>query len=509
MNIRTKISTSLAKLKENTFFSRIRSIPFLSRLPARTVWIILSALLLALTGGFAYYKYASRSSQTASQSSQQTAVVRRGDLVIYASGTGTLIASDQVDLAFKTGGPVKDINVAVGEHVEKGELLAEVDATDTQIAYQQARRSYLELTSVNAIATAEQAIATAQTDLDSAIGHLKYLISPDVYSWEQEVIKDEAKLEKAQAAATAAPSDEKAQKALKKAQATLDYAKASLVSAWASWEKKYVPDHFTVKSRDIWTHQVTKYVGKPTDADITEARAAVTAGQATVQEAKWLYATLTGGDVPENATGSGLVDLEQAKLDMDAAQVALDGTKIYSPISGTVMSIDTRVGDTASSGTTVITVADLSQPYLEVFLDESDWSNIKVNNEAQVTFDIQSDKTYTGTVTQVDPELYTENNSSMVRAIVKLENVDEKTFNLPLGTTAAVDVIGGQATNAILVPVDALHEISPGKYAVNVVENGVTRQQAVEIGIQDLLYAEIKSGLKAGEIVATGSQGAE
>jgi multidrug efflux pump subunit AcrA (membrane-fusion protein) len=77
-------------------------------------------------------------------------------------------------------------------------------------------------------------------------------------------------------------------------------------------------------------------------------------------------------------------------------------------------------------------------------------------------------------------------------------------FNLPTGSTAAVDVIAGQARNAVLVPVEALHETSPGNYALFVLENGKPRLRVVDVGIQDTLYAEIKSGLQAGEVVTTG-----
>jgi HlyD family secretion protein len=220
-------------------------------------------------------------------------------------------------------------------------------------------------------------------------------------------------------------------------------------------------------------------------------------------EAQYLYAALTGEEIPEDATGSGLSELEQAKLDLESAQVDLDGTKIISPINGTVMSIDMSIGDTVGT-TAVITVADLSQQYLEVFLDESDWTNVQVGYKTEVIFDILPDSTFTGEVIQVDPGLYTENNSSVVRTVVKLTDEDEGRFDLPLGTSAAVDIIGGEANDAILIPIEALHETTPGSYAVFVMKNGEPRLQTVEIGIQDLTYVEITSGLEQGDVITTG-----
>ena len=76
--------------------------------------------------------------------------------------------------------------------------------------------------------------------------------------------------------------------------------------------------------------------------------------------------------------------------------------------------------------------------------------------ETEVVFDILPDDTFTGTVTLVYPELDTSSNSSLVHAIVKLK--DKVDTNLPSGTSAAVDVISGKAENAVLVPVEALHQ---------------------------------------------------
>ena len=82
------------------------------------------------------------------------------------------------------------------------------------------------------------------------------------------------------------------------------------------------------------------------------------------------------------------------------------------------------------------------------------------------------------------------------------KSVDE--IGLPVGVEAAIDVISGQATNAVLVPVEALHKLSDNSYTVFVMENGKPVLRTVVVGLQDDTYAEIKSGLKAGEVVTTG-----
>ena len=478
---------------------KIESSRLFSKFGKKTWWMIAIVALLVIGGSVAYYQMTAVDTETAATDTLQTTVARKSDLVLYASGTGTLIAVDEVDLGFTTSGQVNKINVEVGDTVKAGDVLATINDSSTQIKYTQAKRTLLELTSVASVAAAEEAVAAAQTEVVTAVNQVSYLISPAVYYWETEVESATLKLEEAKAAAASAPNDAKLQAAQKKAEEYLDYVEDKLSGVWYYYDHQYIKNTFTVFDKTSGL----KSVSAPSDAEIAEARAALTQAEATLEEAEYSYAALTGGEVPENATGSGLTELEQAQLDLEAAEVDLAGTTLVAPINGTVMSIDMSIGDTVGT-TSAMTVADLSQQYLEVFLDESDWANVSTGYPTEVIFDILPDSTFTGVVTQIDPGLYTESGSSAVRAIVQLTAVDDEAFNLPLGTSAAVDVIGGEAIDAILIPVEALHDAGDGQYAVFVLENGVPRLQMVEIGIKDLTSVEITSGLNPGDVVTTG-----
>ena len=169
------------------FLGKIEKSRLFKRFGKKTWWGIAIVLVLMIGGGVAYFQMNSAETQTTETDTLQTTIARKGDLMIYASGTGTLIAVDEVDLGFKTSGQVKKINVEVGDTVSAGDVLAVIDDSSAQIKYTQAKRNLLELTSVASVATAEEAVATAQTDLVTAINHLSYLISPAVYYWEIEV----------------------------------------------------------------------------------------------------------------------------------------------------------------------------------------------------------------------------------------------------------------------------------------------------------------------------------
>ena len=75
---------------------------------------------------------------------------------------------------------------------------------------------------------------------------------------------------------------------------------------------------------------------------------------------------------------------------------------------------------------------------------------------------------------------------------------------MPIGANATVDVIGGLAENALLVPVEALNEYAPGEYAVFKMVEDEPVLTPVEVGLMDNSFAEILSGLEQGDVVTTG-----
>jgi HlyD family secretion protein len=504
-----KITAQISSISEN-FKNQSRG--------KRIAWIgAIALIIVAVVGGFIYYRQVYLPAQTTTDQTQmQTAVIRTGDLTIYASGNGTLIAQSEASFGFDTSGQVTKVDAQVGDVVEAGQVLAELNSASATLAYQQAQRSMDELTSPAAIATAQQAVATAQDDLVTSRKYLQYLISPAVQIWQERLADALEALAQAQAEAAANPSDE-ANKKVQEAQNAVTLAQANLAVA-----KKDYPGYIKATFTETETlrngeEKVIYYVdatGKrytnvytPSQTDIDSAQAAYDLANATLKEAETYLAALNGEEIPESATGSSLSTFITAKENLLSAQDEIESTKLTAPISGTVMTFDLNVGDYVSSGTAIATISDLAHPSLEIYMDESDWPNVKVDNQVEVTFDILPNRTFTGKIIQVDPGLYSDNGTSVVRAIVSLANVD-KSFNLPLGTSASVEVTGGSAKNAILVPLEALNQ-KGDQYTVYVVENGTLTERVVEVGLQDSLYAEVTSGLKAGEVVAINYTGAK
>jgi HlyD family secretion protein len=433
----------------------------------------------------------------------QTVVARTGDLIIRASGAGTLISANEINLGFQTSGTLKELDVVVGDKVTEGQVLAILDTTSLANALAQAKQNLLELTSPAALATAEKKLATDQTTLASAKNGLAYYISPAVLAWRERVVAAQQALDAAKLAERNSPSSANQQTEVE-ANDKLTNATVSLRSAQNEYWSTYLAEYFTTTCTDQTTKERYSCVIAPADSTVAAAQADYDLAKANVQEDQNLITALTGGTLPDNATGSGLDILNVAKLALQTAQTNYDNATLKAPFAGTIMSVSATVGDSVSGGS-IITLADLTKSDLTIYMDETDWQNVKVGYTTEATFDALPNDIFTGKVVQVYPSLTSVGGTTMIQGLVELDQTPSLGGDpLPLGVSASVDVIAAQAKNAVLVPVEALHELSTNSYAVFVMESGKPVLRTVEVGIKDSTYAVITSGLQAGETVTTG-----
>jgi multidrug efflux pump subunit AcrA (membrane-fusion protein) len=122
-----------------------------------------------------------------------------------------------------------------------------------------------------------------------------------------------------------------------------------------------------------------------------------------------------------------------------------------------------------------------------------------------VIFDALPEKTFEGHILEVDPSLSNTNNTSTVKALVQLDSLPNQLISLPSGLNAAVDIISGETTNAVLIPIQALHQQEDGGYTLYVINGDEVESRQVWVGLVDLTTAEILSGLQPGELVAIGN----
>ncbi|TKJ29046.1 MAG: hypothetical protein CEE40_09740 [Chloroflexi bacterium B3_Chlor] len=444
------------------------------------VVVLVAIALVAAGGGWYYYARYVQGETPSAEETTHTATVRRGNLVIVAGGTGTLIPNTEVDLSSSSGGRLAGVLVEVGDQVQAGDVLARLDDTDAQSQVTQAeinlRLAELQLAELTGTPDAAD-LAAAQFQLTSAQEALEDLLNgPSA----EEIIIAQADL------ATA-------EKQLQQAQSAYDR---------VSWR----PDAgSSSQAMDLWSataaYDKARANYEMAVADASEEQ--IAAARASVAQAQSNLNNLLKGATSEEVETAQL-NVEQARHNLTSAQIQLEETVLTAPFSGTVIAVAASAGEMVGT-TGIVTLADLSEPLVELYLDETDLDLIAVGYEVEVLFDALPNETFTGQVVRVDPVLVEMEGAPTIQALATLEQGEnDSLWPLPGGLNASVEVIAGRAQNALLVPVEALRELSPGQYAVFVMLDGEPQMRQVEVGLMDYAYAEIISGLEQGDEVSTG-----
>jgi multidrug efflux pump subunit AcrA (membrane-fusion protein) len=514
------------------------------------VGLIILALVLAVGGYYAYTTYFLPSEVDTAETPQvQTAVARQGDLTVFASAVGSVVPATEFGVGFDEGGTLIDVLVSVGEEVQEGQVLARLDTGKSEeeiaLSVSQAKLSVLnaqkELDDI--FASAEMDAALALQAVEDAEQALEDLQNTELH--QAEALQTVADAEKAVSDAERVYNSVRATAS----QSTIDAAKAELVlaeSALKDAQDKFndyadKPDTNLTKANlqlklnnaqaayDSALSYYNAVTGTGSDLDRAVSEADLLAAQAQLAEAQRALEDIQAGPTPgeialaEAELAAAQAEWEILKDGVDPDEIVLAEAdlanaeanlalaleeqaviELLAPMDGTIMAIEASVGEKIGT-VAIVTIADLSQPVLEVYLDETDLDKVGVDYEIEVVFDALPDDIFIGHITEVDPSLQNVSNSKVIQVMAQLDPESfAKPQNLLVGMNAAVDVIGGRTEDAVLVPVEALREISPGEYTVFVMEDGEPKLRVVTVGIMDFTSAEVTSGLEAGDIVTTG-----
>ncbi|HLO29050.1 MAG TPA: efflux RND transporter periplasmic adaptor subunit [Anaerolineales bacterium] len=464
-------------------------------------WVIVSVLAVAIIlSGTGYYYYTRLQSARNNKPAVETTTIGTGDILLSATGLGTLVPSQEISFGFKTAGQVSEVLASLGDNVKAGQVLARLESKTLELQYKQAAANVAALNSPSKIAAAEQAVQDAKASFATARDNLQYMIGPEMLIGENAVAEAQKNLQLAKDAVEKDPSAANKQKVVE-AQSALTKAEATLNYAYYNYSSSYTHQTFTFPIRNSGGVTIRRDLIAPTEAEIATAHAAYELAQANLNDAQNYLDVLKGNKSPEEVPASSLTATTEAQTALDSAKAELEATELIAPISGTITSLSLNAGEQVGTSA-VVTLSNMNQPYLvDVNLDETDWDKAKVGYAASVTFDLLPDATYPGKVTQVYPALDDSSGTSMVHLQVQLDS--PISADLPAGATASVDIAGGEALGAVLAPVSALKEVEPGKFIVYSMKNGKPVEQEVQIGLQDILNAEVRSGLKAGDVVLT------
>jgi len=180
-------------------------------------------------------------------------------------------------------------------------------------------------------------------------------------------------------------------------------------------------------------------------------------------------------------------------------------TNIIAQISGTILEIPVREGDQViqsnnfNAGTTVATIADMSQMIFEGKVDEAEVGKLKEGKDITVILGAINDQEFPAKLTFVAPKGIEENGAVQftIKANVKLDSI----ANIRAGysANAEIDLEGKDSILAIKEALLQYKRSSDQPYVEIQEENGKFKRKNIKIGISDGINVEVLDGVEEGD----------
>lgn len=210
-------------------------------------------------------------------------------------------------------------------------------------------------------------------------------------------------------------------------------------------------------------------------------------------------------------------NLRQTEAQLKQAREQLAKTELRAPIDGRVTQLTIKIGETAVpsvtsiAGSDLMVIADTSDRYAEVNVNETDVARVAVGQQARIVPAAFPDSSWAGVVetVAVSPRQVAGQGKTYPVKIRLEDSIDDK-FHTGMSARAEIITRQGEATAQVAVPVQAVrYEESTepnqvGQASVFVVDNGRAVKRVIETGLADDTYIAVTKGVAEGADIVTG-----
>lgn len=206
--------------------------------------------------------------------------------------------------------------------------------------------------------------------------------------------------------------------------------------------------------------------------------------------------------------------LQQSLAVLDQSKDRLDKTEIRAPISGTVVAVDIKVGETAVpstvgiQGSELVTIADLEGLYAELTVDEADVGSISAGDSVELVPSALRAQTIAGEVKRIAevPVPGTKGADGTERRKYRVEvSLSRGSSSAKPGMTCRAEIRPAGGNQVLVVPLGALVDSSSrdgSPYVIVVNNDNVASRRAVDVSASNETLAGIAKGISVGERVA-------
>ncbi len=210
--------------------------------------------------------------------------------------------------------------------------------------------------------------------------------------------------------------------------------------------------------------------------------------------------SLSGSDV-QKTIQEKLDKIREKEFELSQLYSKVGQMEVRAPMDGIIASWDTQLGAQVRSGEWMGYVFNTSDMGMWVEVDDIDVLLIKQGSPVKVTVDALPGETFEGEVMHVDT--MGQDMKGITKFAVDIEVKGGP--NLRPGMQARAYIDAGSAKDVLLVPLEGVFE-EDGVQKVEILNpDGTTKAVPVKLGLMNDRLAEVKSGLKEGQLVITGS----
>ncbi len=138
-------------------------------------------------------------------------------------------------------------------------------------------------------------------------------------------------------------------------------------------------------------------------AQVDAAEAQYRAAEAAVAQAQAALDGLLAGATPEEIAALE-AQVQQAQAQLESARTVLAKLTLTAPVGGQVVEVVGHAGELASPGITLITLADLEEVTLKVYIPENRLGQVQVGQQVEVRVDSFPDRVFIGRVASIATE---------------------------------------------------------------------------------------------------------
>lgn len=201
-------------------------------------------------------------------------------------------------------------------------------------------------------------------------------------------------------------------------------------------------------------------------------------------------------------------NLEIVKEGITKNSASFSSTLIRSTINGLILDVPIKVGNsvimsnTFNDGTTIATVADMSDLIFRGNIDETEVGRIHEGIPVKITLGALQDMKFDAVLEYISPKSVENNGANQFEIKAAITVPDSVTIRSGYSANAEIEL--QRAENVLAIPESAV-EFSNDSAFVYILKDSTTTQvferRLVKTGISDGIKVEIKEGLKANEVV--------